>query len=115
MMQNKPPKGRPLLIFATTSSRSVLQQLQLEFSAQVAVPNVQTQSELAVIMKQSGVFSDSDINRAMGEIEETTGSKTINVGVSSILLAIQTAKQDQDKTGRFAEVLSEMCADNAVM
>lgn len=115
MMQNKPPKGRPLLIFATTSSRSVLQQLQLEFSAQVAVPNVQTQSELAVIMKQSGVFSDSDINRAMGEIEDTTGSKTINVGVSSILLAIQTAKQDQDKTGRFAEVLSEMCADNAVM
>jgi vesicle-fusing ATPase len=115
MMQNKPPKGRPLLIFATTSSRSVLQQLQLDFSAQIAVPNVQTQSELQVIMKQSGVFSDSDINRALGEIEETTGSKTINVGVSSILLAIQTAKQDQDKTGRFAEVLSEMCADNAVM
>jgi len=115
MMQNKPPKGRPLLIFATTSSRSVLQQLQLDFSAQIPVPNVQTQSELQVIMKQSGVFSDSDINRALGEIEETTGSKTINVGVSSILLAIQTAKQDQDKTGRFAEVLSEMCADNAVM
>ncbi|KAI4741383.1 AAA-domain-containing protein [Aureobasidium sp. EXF-12298] len=114
MMQNKPPKGRPLLIFATTSSRSVLQQLQLDFSAQIPVPNVQTQSELAVIMKQSGVFSDSDINRAIGEIEETTGSKTINVGVSSILLAIQTAKQDQDKTGRFAEVVSEMCADNAV-
>jgi vesicle-fusing ATPase len=115
MMQNKPPKGRPLLIFATTSSRSVLQQLQLDFSAQIPVPNVQTQSELQVIMRQSGVFSDSDINRALGEIEETTGSKTINVGVSSILLAIQTAKQDQDKTGRFAEVLSEMCADNAVM
>jgi vesicle-fusing ATPase len=115
MMQNKPPKGRPLLIFATTSSRSVLQQLQLDFSAQIPVPNVQTQSELAVIMKQSGVFSDSDINRALGEVEETTGSKTINVGVSSILLAIQTAKQDQDKTGRFAEVLSEMCADNAAL
>ena len=115
MMQNKPPKGRPLLILATTSSRSVLQQLQLEFSAQIPVPNVQTQSELAVVMKQSGVFSDSDINRALGEVEETTGSKTINVGVSSVLLAIQTAKQDQDKTGRFAEVLSEMCADNAAM
>lgn len=115
MMQNKPPKGRPLLIFATTSSRSVLQQLQLEFSAQIPVPNVQTQSELAVVMKQSGVFSDSDINRALGEVEETTGTKTINVGVSGILLAIQTAKQDQDKTGRFAEVLSEMCADNAAM
>ncbi|THZ27758.1 AAA-domain-containing protein [Aureobasidium pullulans] len=114
MMQNKPPKGRPLLIFATTSSRSVLQQLQLEFSAQIAVPNIQTHSELEAIMKQSGAFADADIQRALTEIQETTGSRTIDVGVSSILLAIQTAKQDQDRTGRFAEVVSEMCADNNV-
>lgn len=93
----------------------MLQQLQLDFAAQIPVPNVQTQPELAAIMKQSGVFADADIDRALAEIEDVTGSKNINVGVSSILLAIQTAKQDQDKTGRFAEVLAEMCADNAVM
>lgn len=66
-------------------------------------------------MKQSGVFADADIDRALAEIEDTTGSKVINVGISSILLAIQTAKQDSDKTGRFAEVMGEMCADNAGM
>jgi vesicle-fusing ATPase len=93
----------------------VLQQLQLDFSAQIPVPNVQTQPELAAIMKQSGIFADGDVNRALTEIEETTGSKSINVGISSILLAIQPAKQDEDKTGRFAEVLSEMCADNAAL
>lgn len=65
-------------------------------------------------MKQSNVFNDADIDRALADIEDVTGSKNINVGISSILLAIQTAKQDADKTGRFAEVLGEMCADNAV-
>ncbi|KAL1311557.1 hypothetical protein AAFC00_001676 [Neodothiora populina] len=115
LMENKPPKGRPLLIFATTSSRTVLQQLQLDFGSQIPVPNVATPAELAVIMKESKVFNDTDVARAISEIKDTTGSETINVGVSSILTAIQTAKQDQDVTGRFAEIVSEMCADNSAM
>jgi len=113
LIKNKPPKGRPLLIFATTSSRTVLQQLQLDFNAQIPVPNVQTSPELAAIMKDSKVFTDNDIERAIDEIKETTGSELINVGVNNILTAIQTAKQDQDVTGRFAEIVGEMCAENS--
>jgi len=90
-----------------------LQQLQLDFISQLPVPNVQTQAELATIMKQSGVFQDADIERSLREMEETTGSKNVNVGISGILTAIQTARQDADVPGRFAEVLGEMCADNA--
>ncbi|GAB7351580.1 hypothetical protein MBLNU459_g2202t1 [Dothideomycetes sp. NU459] len=114
LMENKPPKGRPLLIFATTSSRTVLQQLQVDFSAQIAVPNVQTHAELATIMKQSGAFSDNDVQRAIQELQDVTGSENVNVGVASILTAIQTAKQDADPTSRFAEIVGEMCAENAV-
>ena len=113
LMDNKPPKGRPLLIIATTSERTVLQQLQLHFKSQIAVPNVQTQQELAHIMKESGAFGDSDIQRVMGEIEQTTGSREIGVGVQQVLLGIQTAMQDEDRTGRFAEVMCEAIADNA--
>ncbi|KAK5124403.1 hypothetical protein LTR85_001620 [Meristemomyces frigidus] len=113
MMDNKPPKGRPLLVLATTSERTVLQQLQLNFKAQIAVPNVQTQQELAHIMQESGAFSSTDVQRAIGEIEQTTGSRNINVGVEGVLLGIQTAMQDEDRTGRFAEVISEAIADNS--
>ncbi|KAK5137209.1 hypothetical protein LTR08_000714 [Meristemomyces frigidus] len=113
MMDNKPPKGRPLLILATTSERTVLQQLQLNFKAQIAVPNVQTQQELAHIMQESGAFSATDVQRAIGEIEQNTGSRQVNVGVDGILLGIQTAMQDDDRTGRFAEVISEAIADNS--
>lgn len=107
LMEQKPPKGRPLLILATTSERTVLQQLQLAFKAQIAVPNLQTQSELAHVMRESGQFDEEGIRRAIGEIEATTGSKNIGVGIQQIILSIQTAMQDPDRAGRFAEVMCE--------
>lgn len=111
LMENKPPKGRPLLILATTSERTVLQQLQLNFKAQIAVPNVQTQQELAHIMLESGAFEPQDVQRVMMEIEQTTQRNEIGVGVQQVLLGIQTAMQDQDRAGRFAEVICENIAD----
>ncbi|KAK5115578.1 hypothetical protein LTR62_001237 [Meristemomyces frigidus] len=115
LMENKPPKGRPLLIIATTSERTVLQQLQMYFKMQIPVPNVQTQAELGVIMRDSGLFSDSDVQRAIGEIEESVGGRGVGVGVQQVLLCMQTAMQDQDRTGRFVEVLGEAIADNGGM
>lgn len=111
LMKNKPPNGRPLLIFGTTSEKTVLQQLQLGFDAQIAVPNVNSQDQLAKIMQHSGIFSDSDIRGAIGNIEETTGSKEIGVGVGRVLLGIQTAMQDRNRAGRFAEVMSDAIAE----
>jgi vesicle-fusing ATPase len=68
LMKNKPPQGRPLLIFGTTSEKTVLQQLQLDFQAQIAVPNVNSQDQLAKIMQHSGIFSDSEIRGAIADI-----------------------------------------------
>jgi vesicle-fusing ATPase len=110
LMKNKPPSGRPLLIFGTTSEKTVLQQLQLDFQQEIAVPNVNTQDQLAKIMQHSGIFSDSEIRGAIRHIEETTGSKEIGVGVARVLLGIQTAMQDQDRPSRFAEVMADAIA-----
>jgi vesicle-fusing ATPase len=110
-MEQKPPKGRPLLILATTSERTVLQQLQLVFKAQIAVPNLQTQEELAIVMRESGQFDEEGIRRAIQEIEATTGGKGVGVGISQIILAVQTAMQDEDRAGRFAEVMGEAVAE----
>lgn len=102
------------MIFATTTERSVLQQLDLfsRFDADIAVPNVNTQSELAHILQHSGAFSDRDQNRAIGEIQEITGSAEVGVGIKKILTAIQTAREDQDVPGRFARVMSQAIATN---
>lgn len=102
------------MIFATTTERSVLTQLDLfsRFDAEIAVPNVNTQAELANVLRESGAFSDDDQKRAISEIEEITGSQDIGVGIKKILTGIETAKQDQDVPGRFARVMSRAIAAN---
>lgn len=81
------------------------------FDAEIAVPNVNTQAELAAVLRESG-FSEEDQRRSIGEIEEITGSREIGVGIKKILTGIETAKQDQDVPGRFARVVSQAIASN---
>lgn len=102
------------MIFATTTERTVLTQLDLfsRFDAEIAVPNVNTQSELAHVLQHSGAFADRDLQRAIGEIQEITGSAEVGVGVKKILTAIETAKQDEDLPGRFARVMSRQISAN---
>jgi vesicle-fusing ATPase len=105
-------QDRRLLIFATTTERSVLTQLDLfsRFDAEIAVPNVNSQQELGHILQESGAFDN--IDRAIREIQESTGSQEIGVGIKKILTGIETAKQDQDVPGRFARVMSRAIAAN---
>ncbi|KAH7058748.1 vesicle-fusing ATPase [Macrophomina phaseolina] len=106
--------GRRLLILATTTERSVLQQLDLfsRFDAEIAVPNVNSQRELGFILEESGAFPSSDqVKNAIDEIQSTTGSAEVGVGIKKILTGIETAKQDpQDMAGRFAAVMSQAIA-----
>lgn len=102
------------MVFATTTERSVLTQLDLfsRFDAEIAVPNVNSPQELAHILQASGAFEDRDQQRAIREIQEVTGSQEIGVGIKKILTGIETAKQDQDVPGRFARVMSRAIAAN---
>lgn len=110
LLKKEPPKGRRLLVLATTGERSVLQQLDLftTFDSDIAVPNVSTHTELSHIMKQSGVFQEPE--RAIRELQELTRSESVGVGIKKILLGIETAKQDRDREGRFANVIARAVA-----
>ncbi|KAF2760030.1 AAA-domain-containing protein [Pseudovirgaria hyperparasitica] len=114
LLEKQPPKDRRLIILATTTERSVMQQLNLRFNQQIAVPNVNKQEELANILKQSSKFEDEDIRRAIGEIQEVTGSKSIGVGIKDVLLGIETATSSggDDLAGTFASVMTGKIAEN---
>ncbi len=110
LLKKEPPKGRRLLVLATTGERSVLQQLDLftAFDSDIAVPNVITHTELSHILKQSRVFEEPE--RAIRELQELTRSETVQVGIKKILLGIETAKQDRDREARFANVIARAVA-----
>jgi vesicle-fusing ATPase len=114
LLRKQPPKGRRLLILATTTQRSVLQQLDIfnSFDSDIPVPNVKNHEELKFILEKNGAFSPQDIGRALREIRDMTGSEELGVGVKKILSGIETAKQDhEDMSGRFAAVIARAVAE----
>lgn len=118
LLRKQPPKGRRLLILATTTERSVLSSLDLfnSFDADIAVPNVNTHQELAPILRESGAFNEEDERRALYELGQMTGGRgEVGVGVKRVLMAIETARQDMDGdlAGRFAGVVSRLVGERA--
>lgn len=108
-----PPSGRRLLILATTTDRSVLQQLEMfrHFSRDITVPTVETYEELALVMRKSDAFSGDDSRLAIQEIQQTTGSQDVRVGVKKVLEAIETAKQDENLASGFANAIASAIAE----
>ena len=106
LLKKQPPTGRRLLILATTTERSVLQQLDLftAFDSDIAVPNVGSYDELAHILMETRAFEDP--RRPVEELQNIIRGESVGVGIKKILLGIETAKQDQDMAGRFANVIA---------
>ncbi len=77
------------------------------------MPNVNTHEELAYVLRESGVFSEADQRRAIEGLGEITRSDQVGVGIKKILLAIETARQDEDMPGRFASVIARAVAERA--
>lgn len=112
MLNKQPPKEHRLLVLATATERTVMQELGLyqSFDQKIAIPTVNNHAELEFILQQSGVFRDPRL--ATRELRETTNSDSVGVGIKSVLLGIDTAKQDQDREGRFAQTIAGMMAES---
>ena len=112
MLNKQPPKGHRLLVIATAVERTVLQQLNLYqvFDQKIAIPNVNTHVELQYILDKSDMFRNPA--GAIQELRELTRSDSVGVGIKPILLAIDTAKQDHDREGRFAQTIASVKAED---
>ncbi|TGZ83939.1 AAA-domain-containing protein [Ascodesmis nigricans] len=117
LLRKPPPKGRRLLILATSTERAVLDRLDILncFDAEIGVPNVATLSELRNVVKEVGAFGDKEMDRVVAEVKEVTRSERLNVGVKKLLMAIETARQDEkDMIGRFVEVVRKAAVEMMV-
>ena len=101
-------------MLATATERTVIQELGLypSFGHKLEVPPVRTLEELEFIMERSRIFTKKGgISSALQEIGSMNNGR-VGVGIKSVLLAIEIAKQDaENPAGRFARTMKDMQAE----
>ncbi|KAF3491200.1 vesicle-fusing ATPase [Arthroderma uncinatum] len=114
LLRKQPPKGRRLLVLATSTERSILKQLDVftSFNSDIPIPNINTYEELAYILQQEQTLSPEEIKSALSRIRELTQSEKIGVGVKKVLLGVGTAKQDTNRASSIKTTPSSMAHDN---
>ncbi|KAI9652840.1 MAG: transport between ER and Golgi ATPase protein [Alyxoria varia] len=118
-LQEKPPKGRRLLVLATTSQYSVMRQLDLMdvFDHKIAVPNVSTFQELDRVLELEDTFQEeSERQKAIGMLSELAGqdgrSQEVGVGIKRVLAAVRQARRSADnQEAVFAEKMQHAIED----
>jgi vesicle-fusing ATPase len=104
LMGKRPPKGRRLLIIATTSIRPLLTELQMAdvFDAELRVPPVSSLRSLEHIVREVKLFPNSDERRQGIAMLEQAGfgqEGRLNIGIKKLLSTIEMARQEPDATG----------------
>ncbi|KAF2419900.1 AAA-domain-containing protein [Tothia fuscella] len=97
LLQMPSPKDRRRLIVVTSSRISVLEQLNLGFTAKVAVPNVGGLSQLKPLLR-------FDADRVLGGLREN-GIEQVNLGVKTILEIQHVATLENNPADVFVELL----------
>ena len=114
LLQTPPPKGHRLLVLATTSQLSVMEQLDITtaFDRQIRVPAVQDTRELAAVLSESGAFEGgkADVDTVLSRVGEYTNSERVGVGIKTILTTAETARLSAEPAEWFAEQIAGQIA-----
>ncbi|RPD66824.1 vesicular-fusion protein SEC18 [Lentinus tigrinus ALCF2SS1-7] len=107
LLARRPPKGRRLLIIATSSLRPVLTDLGLNevFDSEMRVPPIASLQALDIVLREVQLFqSDEDRRRAIGMLgqvgfsptDDDADSSRTNVGIKKLLSMVEMARQEPD-------------------
>ncbi|OJT15463.1 Vesicular-fusion protein sec18 [Trametes pubescens] len=106
LLARRPPKGRRLLIIATTSQRPVLTDLGLSevFDSELRVPPIATLRALDTVLREVELFrSDDERRRAVGMLAQAgftdgddEGDARLTVGVKKLLSMVEMARQEPE-------------------
>jgi vesicle-fusing ATPase len=107
LLGRRPPKGRRLLVIATTSLRPVLTDLGLteNFDSELRIPPISTLSALEYVIRDVQLFESSQERReAMRMLAEAgfrdDDESTLQIGVKRLLSIIEMARQEPDNVAQ---------------
>ncbi|KAL5487716.1 SEC18 [Sanghuangporus weigelae] len=105
LLGRRPPKGRRLLIIATTSIKPMLAETQLleVFDADLRVPPISSLESLDIVLREVELFpTEEERRRAVMQIEEAGFGKTnsygtqMEIGIKKLLTFIEMARQEPE-------------------
>ncbi len=107
-------QGHRLLILATTSRRSVLDQLDMleAFDRQIAVPAVSDLQELSTALRELNALDPADANQALNTLRQTNRSDHVGVGIKTVLTMAESAAMVDEPAAWFAEQLGRAIITN---
>ncbi|GMF46592.1 unnamed protein product [[Candida] boidinii] len=93
-LKKSPPDGHRLIVISTTSSYSLLKQLDMLgcFNDEIAVPCLRHLDELERVMADTNFGDQNTITYVSESIKSTLKSDEINVPIKKTLFNIDTAK-----------------------
>ncbi|XP_046439746.1 vesicle-fusing ATPase 1-like isoform X2 [Daphnia pulex] len=105
LLTKKPPIGRKLLVFCTTSRRQVLEEMEMlsTFTEILRVPNISTVEQLIVVLEKTDVFSKNQI----ATLARKVADRRLFIGIKKLLEMIETA-EEIDKDRRVSYFLTEL-------
>lgn len=107
LLKKVPPKGRRLLILATSSRREVLDQMEMIscFTTVLHVPNLSRPEQVVSVVRESGVLGA----QGLADLERRMGGRRTNIGVKKLLGLLDMVAQTQEgeRVSRLMDRLEE--------
>ncbi|XP_013783299.1 vesicle-fusing ATPase 2-like [Limulus polyphemus] len=112
LLKKDPPKGRKLLIFCTTSRKSVLEEMEMltAFTAVLRVPNLSLPEQLMTVLEETDCFSKEELSKIAKRID----GKGIWIGIKKLLAYIDMARQT-DKEYRVIKFITKLEEEGAIL
>ncbi|KAI8065418.1 P-loop containing nucleoside triphosphate hydrolase protein [Gongronella butleri] len=109
LLKRPPPKDRRLLVIATSSERDTLRQMGLidAFAAEKEVPAITRLEVMDIVLKRLEVFTEDERRAALGRLVVAQGH--LSIGIKKLLMAIEMARQAQDKVAEFVRTILALC------
>ena len=106
-LMTKPPEGRRLLIMTTTSTYSVLKQMDILscFDNEISVPNLTTLDEFNNVMMDTKFLQDDARVQVINELSKVTPN--FNIGIKKALTNIETARHDDDPVNEIIDLMTQ--------
>ena len=107
LLKKSPPKGRKLLVIATSSRKHVMEDLELTtaFTDILHVPNLNQPEHLLDLCEATGVFTS--LNRQ--QLQTRLRSRSCNVGIKTVLGFVDMVRVTQEgaRVSKFLSKLEE--------